>query len=193
MAPSSPGSRPRPPGGLRPALTPAPGDAHRQRRGAGSNKPRSPRFQGIAKLLSPVFTAGGARQGHAPGDGRISPLVRRIRSRYFAESNPRSGEDQMPRRLAAMLVIASALLFTAAPPGAAAGNRPEPTTFVNSLNAPPETVFSDRNLLAWFPIWAEQSLGPKFTLSQPTVLAHVGAFVTAYPPKYPAEGGSPFR
>src|SRR3954451_15426503 len=48
MAPSSPGSRPRPPGGLRPALTPTPGDAHRQRRGAGSNKPRSPRFQGIA-------------------------------------------------------------------------------------------------------------------------------------------------
>src|SRR3954447_7894201 len=51
MAPSSPGSRPRPPGGLRPALTPTPGDAHRQRRGAGSNKPRSPRFQGIAKVL----------------------------------------------------------------------------------------------------------------------------------------------
>jgi len=99
----------------------------------------------------------------------------------------------MPRRLAAMLVIASALLFTAAPPGAAAGNRPEPTTFVNSLNAPPETVFSDRNLLAWFPIWAEQSLGPKFTLSQPTVLAHVGAFVNAYPPNYSAEGGTPFR
>src|SRR3954453_3744457 len=52
MAPSSPGSRPRPPGGLRPALTPTPGDAHRQRRGAGSNKPRSPRFQGIATGLS---------------------------------------------------------------------------------------------------------------------------------------------
>jgi transposase InsO family protein len=35
VAPSSPGSRPSPPGGLRPALTPPPGDAQRQRAGAG--------------------------------------------------------------------------------------------------------------------------------------------------------------
>src|SRR3954451_11528233 len=100
-------------------------------------------------------------------------LVRRIWSRYFSDEGSEKWRTQMSRRLAAILAIASALLFTAAPPGAAAGNRPQPTTFVNSLNAPPETVFSDRNLLAWFPIWAEQSLGPKFTLSQPTVLAHV--------------------
>ena len=56
MAPSSPASRPRPPGGLRPALTPAPGDAHRQRPGAagkGSNKFKSLRFQGIAARRTP--------------------------------------------------------------------------------------------------------------------------------------------
>ena len=98
----------------------------------------------------------------------------------------------MSRRLAAVLAIATVLLFMAAPPGAAAGNRPEPTTFVNSLNAPSETVFSDRSLGAWFPIWAEQSLGSQFTVSQPTVLAHVGAFVNAYPSNYPAEGTRPF-
>src|SRR3982750_4380760 len=63
MAPSSPGSRPRPPGDLRPAPTPAPGDAHRQRRGAGSNKPRSPRFQGIATNV-PV-AEGRSRRGDA--------------------------------------------------------------------------------------------------------------------------------
>jgi hypothetical protein len=34
LAPSSPGSRPRPPDGLRPALTPAAGDADSQRTGA---------------------------------------------------------------------------------------------------------------------------------------------------------------
>lgn len=39
MSTSSLASRPRPPGGLRPALTPAPGGAHRQRAGAGSNNP----------------------------------------------------------------------------------------------------------------------------------------------------------
>ena len=77
----------------------------------------------------------------------------------------------MARRLTAVLAIASALLFSAAPPGAAAGHRPRPTTFVNSLNAPSETVFSDGNLGAWLPIWAEQSLGPRFRLSRPTVLA----------------------
>src|SRR4051795_10146868 len=63
MAPSSPGSRPRPPGGLRPALTPTPGDAHRQRRGAGSNKPRSPRFQGIAKGRPAITSVRGSPDG----------------------------------------------------------------------------------------------------------------------------------
>lgn len=52
MTTSSPGSRPRPSGGLRPALTPAPGAVPWQRAGApavrASNKFRSLRFQGIA-------------------------------------------------------------------------------------------------------------------------------------------------
>src|SRR3954453_17195253 len=48
MAPSSLASRPRPPGGLRPALTPAPGDAHQHRPGAGSHNFKSGRFEGIA-------------------------------------------------------------------------------------------------------------------------------------------------
>src|SRR5262249_53669379 len=52
MAPSSPASRPRPPGGLRPALTPAAGDATPAGTGTrpreGSNKFTSLRIQGIA-------------------------------------------------------------------------------------------------------------------------------------------------
>src|SRR4051795_11070352 len=48
MAPSSLRSRPRPPGGLRPALTPPPGDAHQQRPGAGSHNFKPLRFEGIA-------------------------------------------------------------------------------------------------------------------------------------------------
>src|SRR3954452_11240670 len=52
MAPSSLGSRPRPPGGLRPALTPAPGDAHRQRRGAGSpTNPGLHAFRGLPLVV----------------------------------------------------------------------------------------------------------------------------------------------
>jgi hypothetical protein len=53
MTPSSPTSRPRPSGGLRPALTPTPGEAITQRaeaRRTPSNKFRSLRFQGIADL-----------------------------------------------------------------------------------------------------------------------------------------------
>ena len=38
MAPSSPASRPSPPGGLRPAVTPAPGGTGQHRSGAGSKE-----------------------------------------------------------------------------------------------------------------------------------------------------------
>jgi hypothetical protein len=38
IVPSSPASRPRPPGGLRPALTPAAGDTGMHRSGAGLRK-----------------------------------------------------------------------------------------------------------------------------------------------------------
>jgi hypothetical protein len=98
----------------------------------------------------------------------------------------------MPRRLASVLALASALLLVAAPPGTAAGHRSKATTFVDSLNASPATVFDDAALGAYLPIWAEQSLGPQFTVTRPTVLAQVGAFANAYASNYPTEG-RPFR
>src|SRR3954447_7633989 len=64
MTSSSPASRPSPPGGLRPAQTPAPGEAPWHRPGAGrlprSTNLKSLRFQGIAEaghgalVLGPV-------------------------------------------------------------------------------------------------------------------------------------------
>src|SRR6266487_2660673 len=78
VAPSSPASRPSPPGGLRPALTPAAGGAPTRHRkparrivtGPRSTNFRSLRFQGIADLqeqaglafAGPVAVAGGVGQ-----------------------------------------------------------------------------------------------------------------------------------
>jgi len=87
----------------------------------------------------------------------------------------------MSRRVAAALVAASALLFPTASPATAA--RPEPTTLVNSLNASVDTTFTTRQV-AYFPIWAEQNLGPRFTLAEPTLLAHVGTFADARPDNF---------
>ena len=58
VTPSSPGSRPSPPGGLRPALTPAPGDVHRQLWRGGCHK-RSTKsglhgFRGLPRRRIPV-------------------------------------------------------------------------------------------------------------------------------------------
>jgi hypothetical protein len=57
---------------------------------------------------------------------------------------------------------------------------------LNTLNASPDTVFSDDVLLGYLPVLAEQSSGPRFTVTRPTVLAHVGAFVNPYPDNYTA-------
>ena len=92
MAPSSPASRPRPPGGLRPALTPTPGDAHQQRPGAGrtgSNKSGLYGFRGL------TITQRGLKAGDllfATRDG--TPISRNtFRTRTWLPAVKASGVD----------------------------------------------------------------------------------------------------
>jgi hypothetical protein len=82
VAPSSPESRPSPSGGLRPALTPAPGDTMTPLPGCcASRKIRSPRFQGIAICVSVVGSGiGGGVPGVADAGtsrGRVEGFIAR--------------------------------------------------------------------------------------------------------------------
>jgi hypothetical protein len=84
------GVKATPSGVLRPALTPAAGDAHQQRPGVrqkqGSDKIRSPRFQGIAAGLRGRLAerSGGGRGGDQPAANGV-----RGRGRRLGASSPR--------------------------------------------------------------------------------------------------------
>jgi hypothetical protein len=104
----------------------------------------------------------------------------------------------LSRRLCATVLTAAALLLDAPvasghPAHPAQSARQQPTTMLNTLNASPDTVFSDDVLLGYLPVLAEQSSGPRFTVTRPTLLAHVGAFVNPYPDNYTAKDEAPFR
>jgi len=73
IVPSSPASRPRPPGGLRPALTPAAGDTGMHRSGAGNKEDQQNKIH-----LTEVSTVSGDCQCAGQCG---SPLVKRAADR----------------------------------------------------------------------------------------------------------------
>ena len=79
MTPSSPASRPSPSGGLRPALTPAPGDGPKQRAGAGRN----------TRSTNQVSTVSGDCRG-STSPGQASGRRRRTAIRCLDELDHRS-------------------------------------------------------------------------------------------------------
>jgi hypothetical protein len=65
IVPSSPASRPSPPGGLRPALTPTAGDTGMHRSGAGNKEDQQNKIH-----LTEVSTVSGDCQGVIPASSR---------------------------------------------------------------------------------------------------------------------------
>src|SRR3954452_16548157 len=123
---------------------------------------------------------------------RISALVRRIGSRYLPERG-----REVEKTDGSTAGRSSRHHFCAAPHRSTIGRGGRQTARAHHLRELLERAARDCFQRSQ-PTGLVTDLGraeswAQFTLSRPTVLAHVGAFVNAYPPNYSAEGGSPFR